>query len=160
MPVERRRRSTLALARQEDFTAISKVLTKWQEEEPDLADRIDRRNSGLEPLPEALDAIAPFADFGKKLKVADRVKLAHAAKHTAVSIIIGTRMATNGGIEHREQFGELRLHEALHKKRIPIPDEAIGQRKVWRVVGYQSPGNLRRAIRSSRRKFSMRSPAV
>jgi BMFP domain-containing protein YqiC len=125
----------LALATRQDFAAISKLLTKWREEEADLADRIQRRNSELEPLPEALDVIAEFADLGKKLKVADRVKLAHAVKQTVVSVTIGTRMATTGEIKHREHFGELRLHEALHKKPIAIPDEAVGQRKVWRELG-------------------------
>lgn len=125
----------LALASREDFSAISKLLMKWREEEAELADRIERRNGELEPLPEALDVIAHFADLGKKLKQADRVKLAHAVKQTVVSIAIGTRLATTGEIQHREHFGELRLHEALHKKPIAIPDEAIGQRKVWREFG-------------------------
>jgi hypothetical protein len=37
---------------------------------------------------------------------------------------------------YREHFGELRFHEALlGDKAIPIPDEVIGQRKIWREIG-------------------------
>jgi hypothetical protein len=43
-------------------------------------------------------------------------------------------MAKTGEIEHREFIGELQLHEAIHKKPIPIPDEAIGIRKIWREL--------------------------
>jgi BMFP domain-containing protein YqiC len=125
----------LALASRQDFAAISKLLTKWREEEAELADRIERRNGKLEPLPEAMDVIAQFADLGMKLGLADRVKLAHAVKQTVASITIGTRMATTGEIEHRENYGELRLHEMLLKKPITIPDEAIGSRKIWREIG-------------------------
>jgi hypothetical protein len=49
----------------------------------------------------------------------------------------------------REHFGELRFHEALLPgKVIPIPDEAIGQRKIWREIGElcrQDDGPLRLA---------------
>ena len=52
------------------------------------------------------------------------------------SIRIGTRMATTGDLTCREHFGELRFHEALLPgKVIEIPDEAIGQRKIWRELG-------------------------
>jgi hypothetical protein len=46
------------------------------------------------------------------------------------------RMATTGDLMCREHFGELRLHEALlPNKVIEIPDEVIGQRKIWREIG-------------------------
>jgi hypothetical protein len=36
----------------------------------------------------------------------------------------------------REQYGELRCHEApLPGKGIEIPNEAIGQQKIWREMG-------------------------
>ena len=125
----------LALADRQDFAAISKLLMKWREEEAELADRIEQRKAQLEPLPEALDIIAKFGDLRDDLAMADRVKLAHAVKRTVTSVVIGTRMAKTGDIEHREHFGELRLHEAISAKAIPIPDEAISQRKIWRELG-------------------------
>ena len=76
----------LALAEREDFAAISKLLTKWREDEAELVDRIDRRTVELEPLPEAMEVIAQFGDLRKRLKHADRVKLAHAVKQTVLSI--------------------------------------------------------------------------
>ena len=45
-------------------------------------------------------------------------------------------MATTGDLTCREHFGELRFHETLLPgKVIEIPDEAIGQRKIWREIG-------------------------
>lgn len=44
-------------------------------------------------------------------------------------------MATTGDLAYREHFGELRFHEALHDKAVPIPDEAIGQTRIWREAG-------------------------
>ena len=45
-------------------------------------------------------------------------------------------MATAGDLTCREHFGELRFHEALLPgKVVEIPDEAIGQRKIWREIG-------------------------
>lgn len=71
-----------------------------------------------------------------RLQDADRVKLQYALRQTIASIRIGTRMATTGEITCREHFGELRFHEALLPgKVVPIPDEAIGQRKIWREIG-------------------------
>ncbi len=125
----------LALASRDDFAGISNLLTKWREEEAELADRIERHKSELEPIPEALDVIAEFGDLRQKLKQADRVKLAHAVKQTVASITIGMRKAKTGQIEHIEYFGELRLHEALRTKPIPLPDNVIGRRKVWRDIG-------------------------
>jgi hypothetical protein len=125
----------LALADREDFAGISKLLMTWREEEAELVDRIERRNSELEPLPEAMDVIAQFGDLRKRLKHADRVKLAHAIRQTVVSVTIGTRTAKTGEITHPEHFGELRLHEALCTKPISIPDTAIGTRKIWRELG-------------------------
>ena len=125
----------LALANRQDFAAISKLLMKWREEEAELADRIEQRKAQLEPLPEALDIIARFGDLRDDLAMADRVKLAHAVKRTVASVVIGTHMTKTGEIEYREHFGELRLHEAICTKAIPIPDEAIGQRKIWREIG-------------------------
>ncbi len=40
-------------------------------------------------------------------------------------------MATTGDLTYREHFGDLRFHDALLPgKVIPIPDEAVGQRKI------------------------------
>ena len=45
-------------------------------------------------------------------------------------------MAKTGEIACREHFGELRFHEALLPNNvIVIPDEAIGQRKIWHEIG-------------------------
>jgi len=124
----------LALADRQDFAAISQLLVKWREEEAVLVDRIERHSRALEPLPEALEVIAEFGDLRQKLKLADRVKLAHAVKQTVVSITIGIRQTTTGNLSHPEHFGELQLHAALRTKPIPIPDTAIGCRKIWREL--------------------------
>lgn len=124
----------LALAEREDFAAISKLLTRWREEEAILADRIENAYKHLEPLPEAIDVIQRYGQLVDQLHYADRVKLAHAISLTVSSITIRTRIAQTGQIEHREHFGEMRLHESLSTKPIAIPDEAIGKRKIWREI--------------------------
>jgi hypothetical protein len=126
----------LALAGKQDFAAIAKLLTKWREEEAEIMERVDRRRDALEPLPEALEIIRQFGFVKGKLLAADRIKLQYALRQTVASIRIGTRMATMGNVTYREQFGELRFHEALlGDKVVPIPDEVIGQRKIWREIG-------------------------
>ncbi len=124
----------LALASREDFAAISKLVMKWREEEAELADRIERRHSEIEPLPEALDVISRCSEISDQLDLADRVKLAHAVKQTVVSVTIGARQVTTGIIEHREYFGEMLLHETICKKPIEISDREIGYRKIWREI--------------------------
>ena len=130
----------LALAGKQDFAAISKLLTKWREEEAEIVGRIERRRGELEPLPEALKIIRQLGFVKGRLQDADRVKLQYALRQTIASIRIGTRMATTGDVTCREHFGELRFHEALLPgKVIAIPDEAIGQRKIWREIGELCP---------------------
>ena len=125
----------LALADSDDFTAISKLLIRWREEEAALAERLEHRGRELEPLPEALRVIARLAEVPVNLAKADRAKLAHAIRQTVASITIGIREAKSGDICYREIHGELRFHEAFGQRPIAIPDEAIGQRRVWREIG-------------------------
>ena len=124
----------LALADRENFEAISHSLSRWRDEEAALIDRVQRRTTELEPLPEAIDVIERLGELFSKLKKADRLKLADAVRRTVVSISIGTRTAKTGEIEHPELFGELSIHESLAKKPMPIPDEEIGRRKIWREI--------------------------
>ncbi len=51
------------------------------------------------------------------------------------AITIGTRPARTRKIEYKELFGELQFHAAFGLKPIPIPDEAIGQSRIWRELG-------------------------
>ncbi len=126
----------LALADKRDFAAISKLLANWRDEEAEIVARVERRRSELEPLPEALKIIRQLGYVKGRLRDADRSKLQYALQQTVASIRIGTRMATTGDLTCREHFGELRFHEALLPgKAIEIPDEAIGQRKIWREIG-------------------------
>jgi site-specific DNA recombinase len=125
----------LALAASEDFAAISKLLTQWRDQESTLADRLDQRGRELEPLPEALSVLARIGDIPGNLNKADRAKLAHAIRQTVASITIGTGPARMGGIAYKEMYGELHFHEAFGIKPIPIPDEAIAQRRIWREIG-------------------------
>jgi site-specific DNA recombinase len=126
----------LALADKRDFAGISKLLTKWREEEAEIAGRIEQRRDELAPLPEALKIISQLAFVKNRLQDADHVKLQYAIRQTVSSIRIGTRMAKVGNVTCREHFGELRFHDALLPgKAIEIPDEAIGQRKIWREIG-------------------------
>jgi len=126
----------LALADKRDFAAIAKLVSKWRDEEAEIVDRIERRRGALEPLPEALKIIGQLGYVKKRLEEADHVKLQYALRQTIASIHVGTRMATMGGLTYREHFGELRFHDALLPgKVVAIPDEAIGQRKIWRELG-------------------------
>jgi hypothetical protein len=116
--------------------AISKLLSQWRDEEAKIVERIERRRGALEPLPEALEIIRKLGYIKERLHEADRSKLQHALRQTIASIRIGTRMATMGELAYREHFGEMQFHEALLPgKVIPIPDEAIGTRKIWREIG-------------------------
>ncbi|EMI43561.1 hypothetical protein [Rhodopirellula sp. SWK7] len=124
----------LALADRENFAAISKLLSTWRDEESALLTRIENRAVELAPLPEAIDVIERLGEAFTKIKSADRVKLAHAIRLTVESITIGTRNAKTGSIKHPEIFGELTMIPTLAKKPMPIPDEAIGRRKIWREI--------------------------
>lgn len=125
----------LALAAAEDFSAISRLLTQWRDQETQLSERIEQRNRDLEPLPEALSVIARINDIPSKLTKADKAKLAHAIRQTVASITIGTGPARTGKVEYKEMFGELQFHPAFGIDPIRIPDEAIGQRRIWRELG-------------------------
>lgn len=107
----------------------------WREEESALAERLEQRGRELEPLPEALRVLARFADVPRNLAKADRAKLAHALRQTVSAITIGVRDAKCGEITYRELHGELAFHEAFGLKPVAIPDEAIGQRRIWRDIG-------------------------
>jgi len=125
----------LALAAAEDFSAISRLLTQWRDRETQLSERIEQRNRDLEPLPEALSVIARINDIPSNLTKADKAKLAHAIRQTVASITIGTGPARTGKVEYKEMFGELQFHSAFGIDPIRIPDEAIGQRRIWRELG-------------------------
>lgn len=126
----------LALAERDNFAAISKLLTQWREEEIQLVERLQNRGRELEPLPEALSVLAKFDKIRERIGQADRAKLAHAIRQTVASITIGTRKAKAGTIDYNEHYGELRFNQNLGiDKAIPIPDEAIGQRRIWREIG-------------------------
>ncbi len=115
--------------------AISKLLTKWRAEEAALAERLEQLGRDLEPLPKALQVLARFAEVPSNLAKADRAKLTHAVRQTVASITIGTRNARVGEVEFRELHGELVFHEAFGQEPVVIPDEAIGQRRIWREIG-------------------------
>ena len=110
-------------------------MRRWRDEESALAERQAQRGKELEPLPEALAVLARFADIPQNLDKADRAKLAHAIRQTVDSVTVGIRNASCGEIEYRELTGELRFHEAFGIAPIVIPDEAIGQRRIWREFG-------------------------
>ena len=125
----------LALADRDDFLAISKLLTRWREDEAALVEQIERRGRELEPLPDSLRVLARFTEVPGNLAKADRAKLANAIRHTVASITIGVRDAQSGDIAYRELHGELQFHEAFRLRPIVIPDEVIGQRRIWREIG-------------------------
>lgn len=125
----------LALAESDNFVAISKLLTRWRSDEAELVERLEQRGRELEPLPEALRVLARYAEIPGNLAKAGRGKLAHAIRMTVASITIGVRDAKSSAITYRELHGELKFHEAFGQRPIAIPDEAIGQRRIWREVG-------------------------
>lgn len=142
----------LALAAAEDFAAISKLLTQRRAQESTLADRIEQRGRELEPLPEALGVLARISQVAGNLARADKTKLAHAIRQTVASITIGTGPARTGKIEYKEMCGELQFHAAFEVKRQLIPDEAIGQRRIWRELGEM--------VRNSDRPLHLRDFAI
>jgi DNA invertase Pin-like site-specific DNA recombinase len=126
----------LALAvTDDDFAAISKLLVRWRDEESALAERMEQRGRDLEPLPEALRVLARLSEIPGNLAKADRAKLAHALRQTVSSVTVGVRDARSYQITYRELRGELSFHEAFGLRPIAIPDEVIGQRRIWREIG-------------------------
>lgn len=73
------------MADRENFEAISNLLSRWRDEEAALIDRVQRRTTELEPLPEAIDVIERLGELFSKLKKADRLKLADAVRRTGVN---------------------------------------------------------------------------
>ncbi|MEQ1830713.1 MAG: recombinase family protein, partial [Pirellula sp.] len=125
----------LALADKANFIAISKLLDQWRGEEMVLAESLEKNSRDLEPLPEALQVLSRLADVSKNLGLADRAKLKLAIHQTVRSISISVENTCIGEIEFRAYGGEIQFHEALGIPAIPIPDEAIGARRVWRDLG-------------------------
>lgn len=125
----------LALASAEDFAAIARLLAGWRDEEAELAGKIEGRVDELEPLPEALRVLNRFAEIPNNMAKADRTKLGNAIRQTIRSIEIRTGDAQVGDVKYRELVGELCFLEAFGIKPIAIPDEALGQRRIWREYG-------------------------
>jgi hypothetical protein len=89
----------------------------------------------LEPLPEAIDVIQQYGALVEGLHTADGVKLVHTISLTVASITIGIHDAKCGKISYREITRALEFHPAFGIDRIKIPDEVIGQRRIWREIG-------------------------
>ena len=71
----------------------------------------------------------------KNLAKPDQAKLAVAIRQTIASITIGIHDAKCGKISYREITGTLEFHPAFGIDPIEIPDEVIGQRRIWREIG-------------------------
>ena len=122
-------------ADRDDFQSIPTLLCRWKDELAAIQDRIDHRNHSLEPIPEALSILSRYSEITENLAKADQAKLAVAIRQTIVSITIGIHDAKRGKISYREIIGTLEFHPAFGIDPIEIPDEVIGQRRIWREIG-------------------------
>lgn len=125
----------LALASREDFAAIARLIEGWREAERTLAARIAERGRELEPLPEALRVLARYSQLTGQLAQADRRLLSQALRKTITRITMEVHPRRSGEMKFRELTGRLEFHEAFGIPPIEIPDEVLGQRKVWREIG-------------------------
>jgi hypothetical protein len=113
----------------------SKLRGRWKDELAAIQDRIDHRNRSLEPIPEALSILSRYSEITENLAKADQAKLAVAIRQTIASITIGIHDAKCGKISYRKITGTLEFHPAFGIDPIEIPDEVIGQRRIWREIG-------------------------
>jgi hypothetical protein len=123
------------MADRDDFQSISKLLGRWKDELAAIQDRIDHRNRSLEPIPEALSILSRYSEITENLAKPDQAKLAVAIRQTIASITIGIHDAKCGKISYRKITGTLEFHPAFSIEPIEIPDEVIGQRRIWREIG-------------------------
>lgn len=125
----------LALADRDEFKAISELLSRWRDEEAELADRLERPDQDLQPLPDALKVLERLSEIHANLSLADVNKLGDAISKTIADLSVGVYEAQTGDVEYREYRGELSFHEAFGVTPISIPDEILGQRRIWRELG-------------------------
>ena len=123
------------MADRDDFQSISKLLGRWKDELAAIQDRIDQRSRSLEPIPEALPVLSRYSEITDNLAKPDQAKLAVAIRQTIASITIGIHDAKCGKISYREITGTLEFHPAFGLDPIEIPDDVIGQRRIWREIG-------------------------
>ena len=123
------------MADRDDFQSISKLLGRWKDELAAIQDRIDQRSRSLEPIPEALPVLSRYSEITDNLAKPDQAKLAVAIRQTIASITIGIHDAKCGKISYREITGTLEFHPAFGIDPIEIPDDVIGQRRIWREIG-------------------------
>jgi hypothetical protein len=71
----------------------------------------------------------------KNLAKPDQAKLAVAIRQTIASITLGIHDAKCGKISYREITGTLEFHPAFGIDPIEIPDDVLGQRRIWREIG-------------------------
>ena len=125
----------LALADKNEFAAISKLLSRWHDEEFELSQRLEEPDSDLKPLPDALKVLGRLAEIHENLAKANVSKLADAISKTIADLSIQVRETNVGSIEYREIVAELIFHDAFGIDPIVIPDEVLGQRRIWRELG-------------------------
>lgn len=125
----------LALAEKGEFKAISALLARWQADEAELAMRLEKPCDNLEPLPDALRILKRLPEIQRNITKAEFRLLADAISKTVATLSIGVRDAHAGDLQYREYFGELAFHDAFETSPIVIPDEVLGQRRIWRELG-------------------------
>ena len=62
----------LALADRDEFKAISKLLSRWRDEEAELADRLEKPDQDLQPLPDALKVLERLSEIHANLSLGNR----------------------------------------------------------------------------------------
>lgn len=125
----------LALASQEDFAGIAKLLSKWREEEAKLALSISQRSENLEAVPEAMRVLANMTLIRENLDLADKQTLQMALAQTIDRIAVFKHLRTSGDVEHTETTADIHFHPlVLDGKRITLPSRLFVRTPYWQKI--------------------------
>ena len=125
----------LALASDEDFAGIAKLLSKWRDEEARLSLAIERQTDNLEALPEAMKVLSKLARIRDNLDLADREALSAALRQTIDRITIRNEFPTTGEITHRVVIAEIHLNPLVNGGGvIPIHSELLSRKRGWMLI--------------------------
>ena len=118
-----------------EYRSISRLISRWRDEETAMIERNERRRRAHMPQREALEIFDRFVGDPAQWELADRVRLQRALNGAIGLLQLGVRMTKCGSIAYREIHGELRLADWLAGDEThPICDEDVGYRKIWRDV--------------------------
>ncbi|NQU26440.1 MAG: recombinase family protein [Candidatus Nealsonbacteria bacterium] len=125
----------LALASEEDFAGIAKLLSKWREEEAKLALGISRRSETVEAVPEAMRVLANMTLIRENLDLADKQTLRMALAQTIDHIAVFKHSRTSGEVEYTETTADIHFHPVvLDGKCITLPSRLFVRTPYWQQI--------------------------